>query len=115
MADKEATVYVIDLARYMGKKHNGRNQSDLEWSLQWVYDKITAVVLTGRKTLQLGVLGLGTDKADHAMGDDDSYRHISVLQPIAQILLPELQKLPTVLKASSTDDRDIVSAIILAL
>jgi ATP-dependent DNA helicase 2 subunit 2 len=115
MADKEATVYVIDLARSMGKKHSGRAKSDLEWSLEWVYDKITGVVFTGRKTLQIGVLGLGTDGTDHAMGDDESYRHISVLQPISQILLPELQKLPTVLKPSATDDRDIISAIILAV
>ena len=115
MADKEATVYVVDVARSMGKKHNGRNETDLEWSLRWVYDKITTIVFTGRKTLQIGVLGLGTDEADHAMGDDESYRHISVLQPISQILLPELRKLPQVLKPSHTDDRDIVSAIILAV
>ena len=114
MAEKEATVYVIDVARSMGKKHNRREESDLDWSLQWVYDKITGVVFTGRKTLQIGVLGLGTDGTAHAMGSDESYRHISVLQPIAQALLPELQRLPEAFKPSSTDDRDIVSGIILA-
>ena len=115
MADKEATIYVIDVARSMGKKHNGREKSDLDWALQWVYDKIAGVVFTGRKTLQIGVLGLGTDRAAHAMGDDESYRHISELQPISQILLPELQRLPKVLRSSQTDDRDIVSAIIIAV
>ncbi len=75
-------------------------------------------VFTSRKTLQLGVLSLGTDKTDNAMEGvegGESYRHISVLQPIAQILLPELQNLPKVLKPSHTDDRDIVSAIILGV
>ncbi|KIW67884.1 hypothetical protein PV04_07099 [Phialophora macrospora] len=116
MADKEATVYIIDVARSMGKKHNGRERSDLEWSLQWVYDRISGVVFTGRKTLQIGVLGLGTDETENSMMDqDDSYKHISVLQPIAQLLLPELQNLPKALKPSHTDERDIVSAIILGV
>jgi ATP-dependent DNA helicase 2 subunit 2 len=116
MADKEATVYIVDVAQSMGKKRNGREQSDLEWSLQWVYDRITGVVFTGRKTLQIGVLGLGTDQTDNSMMDqDDSYKHISVLQPIAQLLLPELQNLPKALKPSHTDERDIVSAIILGV
>ncbi|EXJ59273.1 hypothetical protein A1O7_06705 [Cladophialophora yegresii CBS 114405] len=116
MADKEATVYIIDVAQSMGEKHNGREESDLEWSLQWVYDRITGVVFTGRKTLQVGVLGLGTDETDNSMMDqDDSYKHISVLQPITQLLLPDLQNLPKVLKPSHTDERDIVSAIILGV
>ncbi|OAL30921.1 hypothetical protein AYO20_08506 [Fonsecaea nubica] len=113
--EKEVTIYIIDLARSMGKKHNGRDQSDLEWALQWVYDKITNVVFTGRKTLQIGVVGLGTDDTDNEMQGDSSYRHISVLQPVAQILLAELQNLPKVLKPSGTDDRDVLSAIIIAV
>ena len=115
MSEKEATVYIVDVARSMGKSHNGRDKSDLEWSLEWVYDKITNVVFTGRKTLQVGVVALGTDDTDNAMGDDQSYKHISAVQPIAQILLPELQNLPKVLKPSHTDDRDVVSATIIAV
>ncbi|KIX95137.1 uncharacterized protein Z520_09053 [Fonsecaea multimorphosa CBS 102226] len=113
--EKEATIYIIDLARSMGRKHNGRDQSDLEWALQWVYDKITNIVFTGRKTLQVGIVGLGTADTDNEMQADPSYRHISVLQPVAQILMAELQNLPKVLKPSNTDDRDILSAIIIAV
>ncbi|KIW91049.1 uncharacterized protein Z519_07943 [Cladophialophora bantiana CBS 173.52] len=113
--EKEATIYIIDVARSMGRKHNSRIQSDLEWALQWVYDKITNVVFTGRKTLQVGVIGLGTDDTNNEMQGDSSYRHISVLQPVAQILQPELQNLPRALKPSNTDDRDVLSAIIIAV
>lgn len=41
MADKEATVYIIDVGRSMGKKNYGREQTNLEWSMQYVWDKIT--------------------------------------------------------------------------
>jgi ATP-dependent DNA helicase 2 subunit 2 len=115
MADKEVTVYIVDVARSMGKPHNGRDQSDLDWALQWVYEKITGVVFTGRKTLQVGVIALGTDGTDNSMVDDSSYEHITIVQPIAQILMPELQNLPNMLKPSRTDERDVVSAIILGV
>ncbi len=116
MAEKEATIYLIDVSRSMGKKHSGRDQSDLDWALQYVWDKITNAVFTGRKTLQIGVVGLGTDGTKNEMAaQDDSYKHISVLQPISQILMPELQALPKLLKPSKTDDRDVLSGIIIAV
>ncbi|KAK5455007.1 ATP-dependent DNA helicase yku80 [Exophiala xenobiotica] len=116
MAEKEATIYLIDVSRSMGKKHSGRDQSDLDWALQYVWDKITSAVFTGRKTLQIGVVGLGTDGTKNEMvAQDESYEHISVLQPISQILMPELQALSELLKPSKTDDRDVVSGIIVAV
>lgn len=45
MADKEATVYIIDVGRSMGEKHNGRKESDLDWAMHYVWDKITSTVL----------------------------------------------------------------------
>jgi ATP-dependent DNA helicase 2 subunit 2 len=44
MAAKEATVYILDLGRSMGKKRNGRDQTDLDWALEYVWDKITTTV-----------------------------------------------------------------------
>jgi hypothetical protein len=44
MADKEATVYIIDVGASMGRRHSGREQTDLEWAMQWVWDKITYTV-----------------------------------------------------------------------
>ena len=81
MADKEATVYIIDLGRSMGRKNAGRDDSDLEWAMKYVWDKITTTVrlacskpmetllvcsrpcqvASGRKTATAGVLGFRTD------------------------------------------------------
>jgi ATP-dependent DNA helicase 2 subunit 2 len=44
MADKEATVYIIDVGASMGAKHHGRTQSDLDWAMTYVWDKITSTV-----------------------------------------------------------------------
>jgi ATP-dependent DNA helicase 2 subunit 2 len=44
MADKEATVFVIDVGSSMGKCEQEREISNLEWSMQFVWDKITAKV-----------------------------------------------------------------------
>lgn len=44
MADKEATVYIVDVGRTMGEKRHGRQQSDLDWAMLYVWDKITSTV-----------------------------------------------------------------------
>ena len=44
MADKEATVYIVDVGHSMGKKRNGRRESDLDWAMTYVWDKITSTV-----------------------------------------------------------------------
>ncbi len=61
MADKEATVYIVDLGASMGEKHYGRDQTDLEWAMQWIWDKITYTVSTDRKQFAIGVVGLRTN------------------------------------------------------
>ena len=49
MAQKEATVYIVDIGKSMGEKHNGREISDLDWALTYIWDKITTTV--GRKMI----------------------------------------------------------------
>ena len=44
MADKEATVYIIDMGTSMGEKRNGRKESDLDWAMTYVWEKITSTV-----------------------------------------------------------------------
>ena len=44
MADKEATVYIVDLGRSMREKRNGRDQSDLDYVMTYVWEKITTTV-----------------------------------------------------------------------
>ena len=113
MADKEATVYIVDVGRSMGKRRNGRDKSDLEWAMEYVWDKITTTVSTGRKTALVGVVGLGTDDTLNDLGE--GYENISVLQPLAQVLMPDLRRLGGVIKAYRNDHRDAISALILAI
>ena len=61
MADKQASVYIVDVGRSMGEKHSGRDETDLEFAMRWVWDKITSTVMTERKTDTVGVVGLRTD------------------------------------------------------
>ena len=44
MADKEATVYIIDLGRSMGRRRGGRKETDLDWAMTYVWEKITTTV-----------------------------------------------------------------------
>jgi ATP-dependent DNA helicase 2 subunit 2 len=76
MADKELTVFVVDLGRSMGQKHHGRDESDLAWSLPCVWERMgqivssrivclnlrltTGEIATGRKTALVGVIGFQT-------------------------------------------------------
>lgn len=44
MAEKEATVYIVDMGMSMGEKRNARKESDLDWAMTYVWEKITSTV-----------------------------------------------------------------------
>ncbi|KAL9005753.1 MAG: hypothetical protein Q9188_001464 [Gyalolechia gomerana] len=46
MAEKEATVYIVDVGASMGEKRNGRRTSDLDFAMTYVWDKITSTMIT---------------------------------------------------------------------
>ncbi|KZF24158.1 ATP-dependent DNA helicase II subunit 2 [Xylona heveae TC161] len=115
MADKEATVYIVDVGASMGERHHGRSETDLDWALRYVWDKITSTVATGRKTATLGVVGLRTDDTTNELDSEEGYAHISVIQPISQILMPDLRSLRSALVPSSTNSGDAISALVIAI
>jgi hypothetical protein len=45
MADKEATVYIVDVGASMGRCQHGREITDLTWAMRYVWDRITATVI----------------------------------------------------------------------
>jgi len=55
MAEKEATVYIVDMGQSMGRKHNGRKQSDLDWAMTYVWEKITSTVKMTSPVSQLQI------------------------------------------------------------
>lgn len=116
MADKEATVYIVDLGQSMGEKHHGRNETDLDYAMRYVWDKITTTVATERKTAMAGVVGFRTDQTENPLEESEGYDHLTVLQPISQILLPDLNRLRGSIRPSAIEfEGDAISAIVLAI
>ncbi|PKK48560.1 hypothetical protein CI102_6263 [Trichoderma harzianum] len=114
MADKEATVFIIDLGASMTATNGGRKESDLDWSMSYVWDKISNVVASNRKTLCVGVVGLRTDETNHTLGKD-GYENISILQPLGPMTMTSLKTLQSKVKPSGTKDGDAISAIVVAV
>ncbi|KAJ6785724.1 hypothetical protein PWT90_07098 [Aphanocladium album] len=115
MAEKEATVFILDLGASMGKAHSGRSESDLDWSMRYVWDKITDIVSANRKTLCVGVVGLRTDGTSNKLQDEDGYDNISVLQELGPMTMTSLKTLQSSIKPSKTFSGDAISAIVVAI
>ncbi|KAK1992921.1 Ku70/Ku80 N-terminal alpha/beta domain-containing protein [Colletotrichum falcatum] len=115
MADKEASVYIVDLGSSMADCHNGRTESDLDWSMRYVWDKISTTVAASRKTWTVGVVGLRTDETRNAMQDDGGYEHISVLQDLGPMTMTSLRELREAIKPSEATNGDAVSAVVIAV
>lgn len=115
MADKEATVYIVDVSQSMGECRNGREESDLAFAMNYVWDRITATVATGRKTALVGVVGLSTNETNNSLSEDEAYSSISVLQPLGQVRMPELKKLREEIRPSRNNAGDAVSALVIAI
>ncbi|KAI0528068.1 Ku70/Ku80 N-terminal alpha/beta domain-containing protein [Xylaria bambusicola] len=119
MADKEATIYLLDLGSSMADCHNGRTESDLDWSMRYVWDKISTTVAASRKTWNVGVIGVKTDETDNPLdsqeGGGEGYEHISVLQELGPMTMGSLTTLRDRVKASDTQTGDAISAIVLAV
>ncbi|KAK5683781.1 ATP-dependent DNA helicase yku80 [Elasticomyces elasticus] len=115
MASKEATVYIVDCGSTMGEREYGRTQTNLDWAMEYVWDRITATIATGRKTAMAGIVGLRTDGTRHDLGDEDEYAHITVFQGIGQVLMSHVRRLRNELVVSSTEGGDAISALVVAI
>ncbi|KAI0439607.1 Ku70/Ku80 N-terminal alpha/beta domain-containing protein [Xylaria telfairii] len=118
MADKEATVYIIDLGSSMADCYNGRLESNLDWGMRYVWDKISTTVAASRKTWNVGVVGVRTDETDNPLQDEEGgegYEHISVLQELGPMTMSSLGTLRHRVKTSDTQIGDCISAIVLAV
>ena len=115
MAEKEAAIFIIDLGASMGNCNNGRIESDLDWALRYLWDKISAVVAASRKTLNVGVIGLRTRETKSTMEDDPGYENISVLQELGPMTMTALKRLTELIRVSDTDNGNAISAVVLAI
>lgn len=115
MAEKEATVFILDLGPSMALSHNGRDESDLDWSMRYVWDKITDIVAASRKTLCVGVLGLRSDDTSNCLQDDEGYENISELQKLGPMTMTSLRDLQAKIKPNDAEFGDAISAIVVAV
>lgn len=115
MADKQATVYVVDLGKSMGKKQGGRDESDLDYGMRYIWDKITTTLLANRATWVVGVVGLRTEKTINPLKEEDGYDHISILQPLGSMNMTQLRKLQQSIKVNETEEGDAISAVVVAI
>ncbi|CAJ2510001.1 Uu.00g059010.m01.CDS01 [Anthostomella pinea] len=117
MADKEATVYILDLGSSMADCHNGRLESDLDWSMRYVWDKISTTVAASRKTWNVGVIGVRTDETNNPLTDEgeEGYENISVLQDLGPMTMESLRELQPRIVTSDSESGDSISAIVIAV
>lgn len=116
MADKQATVYIIDQGRSMGERNGGRDESDLDFGMRYIWDKIAATMATARKTWTVGVIGLRTDGSDNPLKAEEGYDRITIMQPIVgPFETKHLKKLQNDIKVSKTDTGDAISAVVIAI
>ncbi|KAL1633653.1 ATP-dependent DNA helicase yku80 [Neofusicoccum ribis] len=116
MADKEATVYIVDVGKSMGEKNGGRSETDLEWCMKYVWDKITTAMATGRKTLFQSVVALRSDtETENPLSEEEGYENISVLQSLSPMYMPQLRELREKIRPSNTDEGDAISALVVAI
>ena len=116
MAGKEATVFVLDAGASMGKRKNERTESDLEYGMKFVWDKITGAMASGRKGANMGIIGLRTNETNNPLSaDDEAYNNISIWWPLGVITMSDLPAIKQLIQPSSTDDGDAISAIVLAI
>lgn len=114
MADKEASIYIVDLGSSMANCNSGRAESDLDWSLRYIWDKITTTAQAKRKTWCVGLVGLRTDNTHNRYDKDQGYDNITELLGLGPIALPQLNTLRDALRPSSTIDGDAMSAVVVA-
>lgn len=106
----------------MGVKHHDRDVSDLDYGIQPIFEKMATILQAERKTLNVGVIGLRTDKTDlkalKTLTDTEGYEHNTIhrlLQANEQFRLPDFQALrQKCTKVSQTDEGDTMGAILIA-
>lgn len=116
MADKQATVYAIDIGSTTADCHNGRLESDLDYGMRYVWAKVGETMAANRPaTWSVGFVGFRTDETDNPLDEEDSYSNISVLKQLGPMEMTSLKDLQKKVKSSKTETGDAVSAVIIAI
>ena len=115
---KQATVYIIDVGKDMGAKHNSRTETDLEYGMRYVWDKVAGVMSANRATWLVGVTGLRTDETQNACADNpdlEGYDNICQWKTLGSCGMNDVRNLQPKIVPSRTVEGDTMSAIALAV
>lgn len=117
MASKEATVYIVDQGSSSGECNNGRVETDLDYGMRYIWDKIAETMTANRTTAGVGVIGFRTDDTENELAETDpeAYANISVLKPLGPMDMSSLKDLQNKIKPSETEQGDAVSAIVVGI
>jgi ATP-dependent DNA helicase 2 subunit 2 len=117
MASKEATAYIVDQGASTGECNNGRVESDLDYGMRYIWDKLAGTMLSNKVTAGVGVIGFRTDETENDLAQDDpeAYSNISVMKPLGPMVMSDLKDLQSRIKPSGTEDGDAVSAIVVGI
>lgn len=117
MSGKEATIYIVDQGASTGECHNGRVESDLDYGMRYIWDKIAETMISNRTTAGVGVIGFRTGKTENELAESDpeAYSNISVMKPLGPMEMPHLKDLQHRITSSDTDNGDAVSAIVVGI
>lgn len=115
MAGKTATIFIIDVGKSMEECHNGRMVSDLDYGMQYVWDKMATIMANGRKGDNVGAIALRSDETDNPLSDvGEEYEHIAVLKELGMLEMESLRSLQQAIEPSDTNEGDAISAIVVA-
>jgi len=81
---KQATVYIVDLGSTMAECNSGRVETDLDFGMKYIWDKIATTMAANLKGGNLGVIGLRTDETNNPL-DVDGYENLSVSIPLVRV------------------------------
>jgi ATP-dependent DNA helicase 2 subunit 2 len=109
-------VYVIDLGASTAECHSGRVESDLDYGMRYIYDKIGTIMGTGKASWNVGIVGCRTDDTDNPLQEQgEEYQNITVLKPLGPMNLSQLSEIRQKIVPSETETGDVVSGVVLAI
>jgi len=113
MANKEVTIYIIDINSSMWIKDETTKLTGYDYAKKIVSELLHIKLINGRKTDKVGLILLGTKESDNSLADGESYLNISVKYPILQA---SLEMLNTVMNEIHDEHSygDLLDSIVIA-
>eukprot|EP00833_Pecoramyces_ruminatium_P004618 jgi/Orpsp1_1/1178650/evm.model.c7180000066195.2 len=112
MANKEATIYIIDINPPMWIKDETTKLTGYDYAKK-IISELLHIKACGRKMDKVGIILIGTENSENPLADGESYLNISVKYPILQ---SSLEMLNTVMNEVHNENSygDLLDSIVIA-